>query len=316
VSVRGLVRAWNDFFFKPQPVTPVAVFRILYGLLVIVDLILLRPDWLTWYGPRGFLSLETMRLLAPGPRVNVFLFLPQTVLAVTIFFWIFLILAACLTAGFMTRFSTIAVYVCLSSIQDRNPYILHSGDTLLRVTGFFLMFAPAGAALSVDRLLRIWSGRGKADVVLYAPWAQRLIQIQTAVLYFATFYSKTLGDSWKSGTAIYYVLRLDEFQRFPLPLIHNPFLLKALAWGTLFIECSLGVLIWFRELRYPVLLAGICMHLGIEYSMNIPLFEWIAISTYVTFIYPEDLTRSFAWIRNRLGSHKLGPRWVRMTVPP
>jgi hypothetical protein len=316
VSIRGFVRAWNDFFFKPQPPTPVALYRILYGLMIIADLILLRPDWLTWYGPQGLFRLETMRLLAPGPRINIFLLLPQTVFAVNVFFWVFLVLAVCLTAGFMTRFSTIAVYICLSSIQDRNPYILHSGDTLLRVTGFFLMFAPAGAALSIDSLLRLRKGRSHAEVALRAPWAQRLIQIQMAVLYFATFYSKTLGDSWKDGTAIYYVLRLDEFQRFPVPLIHNLFLLKVLAWGTLLIEFSLGVLVWFRELRYPVLLAGVCMHLGIEYSMNIPLFEWIAMSTYVTFIDPEDLSRSWMWVRNRISLQKLGTRWVRSTVPP
>jgi hypothetical protein len=316
VSVRGLARAWNDFFFKPQPPTPVALYRILYGLLVIANLILLRPDWLTWYGPEGFVSLETMRLLAPGPRMNIFLLLPHTALAVNVFFWIFLLFAVCLTGGFMTRFSAIAVYICLSSIQDRNPYILHSGDTLLRVTGFFLMFAPAGAALSIDRLVPILRGRANADSGLYAPWAQRLIQIQVAVLYFATFYSKTLNESWKDGTALYYVLRLDEFHHFPVPLIHNMFLLKALAWTTLLIEFSLGVMVWFRELRYPVLLAGVCMHLGIEYSMNIPLFEWIAISTYVTFIDPADLSGSWAWFRSRIGSQKFGARWIRLTVPP
>jgi len=36
-------------------------------------------------------------------------------------------------------------------------------------------------------------------------------------------------------------------------------------------------------------------------SKNHPLFEWIAVSTYVTFIYAEDLSRWWAWIRNHIG---------------
>jgi len=42
------------------------------------------------------------------------------------------------------------------------------------------------------------------------------------------------------------------------------------------------------------------LHLGIEYAMNIPLFEWMIVATYVNFIYPEDLSRTLTWTRNRL----------------
>jgi hypothetical protein len=50
MSVRRLVQAWNEFFFAPQSPTPVCLFRILFGLVFIADLILLRPDWMTWFG--------------------------------------------------------------------------------------------------------------------------------------------------------------------------------------------------------------------------------------------------------------------------
>ena len=43
MTVRALIRGWNDFFFKPQSPTPVALFRILYGLLTIINLLMLRP---------------------------------------------------------------------------------------------------------------------------------------------------------------------------------------------------------------------------------------------------------------------------------
>ena len=68
----------------------------------------------------------------------------------------FLLFAVFLTVGFLSRFSSVAVFLCLVSIHQRNLFILNSGDTILRVTGFFLMFAPTGAAISVDRLVRVW----------------------------------------------------------------------------------------------------------------------------------------------------------------
>ena len=57
-----------------------------------------------------------------------------------------------LAVGLFTRVNSVIVFICLASMQQRNLYITHGGDTFLRVAGFFLMFAPAGAALSIDRL--------------------------------------------------------------------------------------------------------------------------------------------------------------------
>ena len=299
MSLRRLYQSWNEFFFTPQSPLPVCVFRILYGLIALANLIMLRPEWLKWYGPHAMMSIDTMHKLGRGPNMSVFELIPQTDLAVNIFFWVFLVCTVFLTIGYLTRFSAVAVYICLGSIQMRNGYILNSGDTLMIVTGFFLMFAPAGAALSVDRWLRLRRGHESVAVALYSPWAQRMIQIQLAVVYFATFYWKTLGVLWMNGTAVYYALRLEDFHRFPMPHLQNMFVIKSLTWLTLVIEFALGVLIWFKETRYPVLLAGLCLHLGIEYAMNIPLFEWMAVATYVTFIYPEDLSRSLRWFNGQ-----------------
>jgi hypothetical protein len=85
--------------------------------------------------------------------------------------------------------------------------------------------------------------------------------------------------------------------------MHSPLVMKIATWGTLVVEFSAGVLVWFRDLRYFVLLAVIGLHLGIEYSMNLPLFEWITMATLITFVDPVDLSRAWAWIRRRVGPH-------------
>ena len=60
-------------------------------------------------------------------------------------------------------------------------------------------------------------------------------------------------------------------------------------WTTLAIESALGVLVWFKELRYPTLIAGVCLHLGLEYALNIQLFGWIMMTSFVIFIPPPDM---------------------------
>jgi hypothetical protein len=65
--------------------------------------------------------------------------------------------------------------------------------------------------------------------------------------------------------------------------------IKAITWFTLLAEFSLGVLIWFSRLRYPVLLLGLLFHLGIEYALNLPMFAWDVLAAYVLFIDPADL---------------------------
>lgn len=311
MRVRSLVEAWNAFFFAPQSPLSIALFRIVYGLLVIATLTLLRPDWLTWYGPHAWVSLSTMHALEPGTRLNLFAVIPQTDAWINTLFWIFLGSAILLTIGFLTRLNSLLVFLCLASIHQRNVYILHAGDTFLRVAGFFLIFAPAGAALSldrltIDRLIRIWRGKEDASIQPRSPWAQRMIQFELALVYFATFCVKVKGAPWLQGTATYYVLHLDEFKRFPIPswLLH-PLMLKLESWSALVLEFSLGVLIWVKELRYVVLTLGLLFHLSLEYALNIPLFQWDILSAYILFIDPADLASAWDWLRTRTAVHPL-----------
>ncbi|MBV9760799.1 MAG: HTTM domain-containing protein [Acidobacteriaceae bacterium] len=300
MTLRSLADAWNRFFFEPQLPTPVSLFRILYGCCVVATLLLLRPDWLTWFGVRSWATLATIRQIEPGMRLNLFTVLPQDDRWIAALFWLFLLSATCLTAGFLTRLNTVIVFLCLTSIHQRNLYINHGGDTFLRVAGFFLIFAPAGAAFSIDRLLRIKRGKEGADIEPKSPWAQRMIQFELALLYLTSAWWKSMGEPWVNGTALYYVTQLEEIRRFPIPnWIQHPVILKLGSWYALALESALGTLIWFKEFRYPLLLLGLLFHLCLEYALNIPMFQWDVLSAYVLFIDPADLTRLGNWLRER-----------------
>jgi hypothetical protein len=289
--LRSFSELWNRFFFQEQSPLPIALFRIVYGSLVIATLALLRPDWLNWYGVNGWVSLSTVQKLEPGSRLNLFSIMPQTDASVEALFWFALASAVLLTLGLFTRISSILVFVCLNSIQQRNLYILHGGDTFLRIAGFFLIFAPAGAALSLDRFIRIRRGKESHTIPPCSPWAQRMIQLQLSFVYLISFLVKVKGAPWLHGTALFYVYHLDEFRHFPLPSwFFHPIVLKLATWTALVLEFSLGTLIWVKKLRYPLLTLGLLFHLWLEYSLNIPLFQWDILSAYILFIDPNDLS--------------------------
>lgn len=299
--LRRIYAAWEQFFFAPLSPLPIGLFRILYGLCVCATLLLLHGDWLAWFGVHGWVTLPAMTQSEPGLRINLFHVMPQNDHWIAAFFWIFLAFAVLLTLGLWTRISSIGVFICLTSMQQRNLFITNGGDTFLRVAGFFLMFAPAGAAFSLDRLLRVRRGLEPVEPASRAPWAQRMIQFELALLYFASFLWKIKGSAWRNGTALYYVMHLHEIHRFPLPAwIDHMAILRMGTWATLLLECSLGILIWFRPFRYPLLLLGLLFHLCLEYSLNIPMFEWDVLTAYVLFIDPADLARFATVVRNRI----------------
>ena len=135
MSLRKIREAWDKFFFAPQSALPIALFRIFYGICVSATLILLHSDWLEWFGVHGWVTLSTMRAVEPGVRLNLFTLMPQDDRWIAAFFWISLGFAVLLTIGLWTRVSSVAVFLCLTSIQQRNLFIYHSGRSEERRVG-------------------------------------------------------------------------------------------------------------------------------------------------------------------------------------
>ncbi len=288
MSFKTLRAGWNDFWFKPVPPTPIAFYRILFGAMVLSYFALLSADTLMWFGQKGLITRETAAKLHPWPHINLFHLLPAGDTWVIALFALFLLAALCLTLGLFTRFSAFLLWLALLSVHKRNPLMMTNGSIFMQIACFYLIFSRAGDAFSLDRLIRKKQGGVSVPPPLSAPWAQRLIQIQLATLYFWTFYWKIHGSQWLDGTAVYYVARMEEFWRFRIPFLFDHLLtIKLLTWGTLLFEFSLGVLIWFRPLRIPLIAAGIFFHFMLDLTLNIPYFQWAMITAYALFLEPE-----------------------------
>lgn len=298
-SLKNFASEWNKFFFEERPVEGLAVFRIVWVGLIFCYYLLDAGNITDFYGPQAIVSAETSRSQFQHLQLNVFnLFIPSDEATRGLFFIYGMALFASLI-GLFTRYSLLVAFILMTSFHQRNVWLLSSAEVLMRTITLYLVFSPCGHSLSVDNLLSKHYEQFKRPKV-YPVWTWRLIQIQLSVVYLWTFWHKLKGDSWIDGTAVYYATRLETMTNFTIPYLMNSMtFLKFMTWSTLVLEFSLGILIWFKELRKPLILVGIAFHLGIELVMSIPFFELIMISLLMNFFTPEEMKTFVDKIRAR-----------------
>lgn len=280
------IRAWNRFWFAPISARPLGAFRILFGVCCLLNLLLLANDPDEWLSDAGYLRGWEAKELAGTLRFSL-LHLAASPLAVRVFLAATATVTVLFTLGWRTRLMGVLLYVCNLSIQHRNLLTCSGADALWMCISFYLMLSPCGAAYSLDAR-RAARKRGTDAEPLIVPWAQRLIQIQVSVLYFITALSKAGGVSWREGTALYYVLNDSEFRRFTFGLTEWPILIHLLTSGALFIEFALAFWLWFRPTRPFAIFSGILLHVGIMFTVNIPIFGELLIASYLTFLTPQE----------------------------
>jgi predicted DCC family thiol-disulfide oxidoreductase YuxK len=306
----NLRRDWNDFWFRPTPPGPIGVFRIVYSAVVLLYLALIFPDINLWFSNRGVLSQADSDAYnayhIQGPILNLLHGIDNPVLLYG-FFTVFLAAAICLLLGWWTRVAAVIVFLALNSTLNRNHPMTSGADGVMMVLAAYLVLMPAGAACSLDRLRRFMRGVEDEVAPPVLPWAQRLAQIQISVLYLISVLNKWPGETWRNGTAVYWALSIPDLHRFPVPWLNGDhlWLVNIFTYGTLATELALAFLVWVPRLRLYVLAAGVLMHIGIEYSMNIPLFSFLMIAGYVPFLTQTDLERFVAWVRVPLVSTRM-----------
>jgi hypothetical protein len=286
--VIGPIRAWESFWFGRISARPLGAFRIAFGLICLLNLALLAADPDEWLTDIGYLQGQEARELAGGLRLSVLQWV-QSPAAVRLFLAGTAAVAVLLTLGWRTRVMAALLYLGNLSIHHRNLLACSGADALLVCASFYLMLSPCGAAYSLDARRRTRRrGDGPAEPLI-VPWAQRLLQLQVALLYFMTALLKAGGTTWTDGTALHYVLGNTEYARWTFGLTRYPLLINVLTLGALFVEFALAFLLWFRSTRPYAIAAGVLLHGGIMLTVNIPIFGELLIASYLTFLTAPEL---------------------------
>jgi hypothetical protein len=303
---RSLFSAWNTFWFEPASTAPLVVFRIAFGVLTLAWSLSVLPDLTAFYTKKGLLPHQPTfsgHLWGAWGLLGIFTSKGAVVAVVVVM----IVASVCMIFGVFSQLAAALLFLGLMSLERRNPFVNNSGDGLVRILAFYLIFAPTAAALSLTQLARdrkrFWT------IPRRAPWALRLLQIQFSVIYFMAVWTKVRGTTWNTGTAVSYALRITDLERFPVPsfVTHSLVISNVLSYGTLVIELALAILVWNRRLRPWVLLLGLSLHLGIEYSIRVGFYGLAIMAMYLLWLPPARLEAAVLAARRAVARIGFGP---------
>jgi len=294
----------DRFFFKKEKYYTLGLLRILAALVLLLSLINDLPFVVDYFSDEGVLS-GRVDVLRSEYRFTILdqIGSPNHV----IFFYILMIIfTLLLLVGKFSRTSALVVFILLSSFHEKNPMVLNSGDTLMRLMLFYLFIAPSGKCLSLDSIKKRKNSTDSdyKEWIKGFIWPRRLIQIQLALVYLFAFLPKT-GITWREGTAVYYFLANPHFARFNLEFLGNFIIfVQILTYGTLLIELLFPILIWFKFSRKYMIIAGISLNAGILILSNITFFSLIMIVAHLAFIEPETINGKLITILDKIKKKK------------
>ena len=176
-----------------------AVFRVMFGLLLLVDV----------YRRIGLVDIfytADSVLIPPQPGETYsfsLLMYCDSAAAVWAFLGFTTVVALWLIAGWKTKLAQIAAFVCTISLHG-NFYPNSGGDAAMNLIAFWTLFVPLNRAWSLDAR----ATGGNDDTPVRTPVVLILL-VQISLIYFFGGVNKA-GVSWTSGEALHYALEQDS----------------------------------------------------------------------------------------------------------
>jgi hypothetical protein len=297
-----------QFWFAQQSPIPLALFRILFGWIVVLCLCVhYGSDYQLAFSDHAMVPIETVSNVNWGqqqPMLDVFALLPSGDLWKLGLFVLLCAISFALTLGFFTRTSAFILMLGIISLHRHSGWYFNAGDRYMVLALMLLSMSNAGDVLSIDSILRglreDWRKVGFKPPES-ARWVQRMLQMNLCLAYAHSAFSKISGQIWLDGSAVYYSTRFRDFFHWPITFLADTKTgCLLLTWFTVLVEGGFPFLVWVPELTYWVLLCGLILHSNLDLAMNIPNFQWLFVATYVLFVRPSDLSKLMDKIKHRI----------------
>jgi hypothetical protein len=337
-------RAVDRFFFEPSDATTLGLMRITTGILVLYILLVYSIGLTDYVGPYAWINNDVTKYVRSEypnqgppsdwkegwesdgewfkgqPTMWSIYYHVENPLWVWVIHSGIMLVAALFTLGLWTRVTSVLTWIGSLMYLHRmmQPGMLFGMDTMTNIGLFYLMFAPCGAALSLDRWLQVRRERQRlGDKYVPQPpqprvsatFATRLIQINYCVIYFAAGTSKLMGTSWWNGTAPNGFLLNYSFApfdvrlyvRFLKELVAHRFLWELFGAigvvGTLFLELGFPFLVWNRRTRWFMVCGAVLFHTAIALLMGLVTFSLMMLVLVLAFVPPEAVRQMLeSWL--------------------
>jgi hypothetical protein len=334
---------WDRFWFTPVDPTTICAIRVCTGLVLLyihLTCLSVMPDFLgpdAWFDQKAVTQLKGLadseyekalegirqvpdlvqkkRMLSEAEVIrsaqtwwsqSVWMYVKDPT-GLWFTYGLFLVAIFCFTFGLFTRTANVIVWIGHLSYVERGYTIWFGMDAILAMLLLYMLIAPTGATLSLDRLRSRYraarqalGGRGDPHPPAPPPsWlanvSVRMIQIHMCIVYLCAGFAKLQGATWWSGNAGWMTMSLYEFQLFDttwLFLLPDPmwqFISNFSVLFTIAFEVGFIFLIWNRTLRPLILFAAFMLHVGIGFFMGLGGFGAIMLTGCLAFVSPDSV---------------------------
>ena len=301
----------RQLLLPPSPVA-LELFRISLGGLVGLDLLQRFADVRAHYGGAGvrpFTASFLETLVSPG-RIDLFL-LSDSLGYHQALFVAGLLAASFVCLGVKTRLATLALWLILLSVQNRNSSLNEGADVYVRVMLFWSLFLPMGRYLTVPTALaRVWprAAPDAATTSRVAPLALYAYSIQIGLVYLCSVLAKLATPYWPEGRGLELALQVDVVRGLGADwLLAHSSMLPVLTYLTLLIQAAAGVVLLlptglFVRSRLVVLAGLTGMHVGIAAALSVGLFAYYAAASLLPLVPSRAAWPHDAGERERISS--------------
>jgi len=296
--------AWTNFWFAEISPYPIALFRLLFGIYLLLYFLGSCTNVPLFYSNEGVYSPLFIPDIAPAPWIAWALYSITVVLIVAFTVGYRMKVVAPLAFGFFMY------HFCLNIGARACSY-----DRLAVMAFILLCIAPS------DQVLSLGNKKIGATPTTSA-WATRLLAIHICLFYLSTGLYKALSPGWQNGGEVIKGVMSSNFSsnlafavmRLKLPSVIFDFL----AFSTVAFEFTCPIGFATRDIRiktafsnnelrlkgvqYYFFFAGIIFHIGIWIFMQLPQFLICPIF-YVLFIPPSEIERFLNWATNLLAAN-------------
>lgn len=211
-------------------------------------------------------------------------------------------------AGRFTRVASFVAWLSFRTLAFSNPASGASGDDILSHLLVLLMLSGAG---------RAWSLGARPDAIVVPAWPRYVAIGQLVAIYVSAGWQKTSASWMPHGSldAVWYALQNPMWARWSVPTgALAGRVAQAATLATWLFEMSSPLLLlafyfratadrpgrvrrWFNrhDVRAKYLAIGLCVHVGIELTMEVGTFFGGMMALYAACIHPTEWRRARTW---------------------
>jgi hypothetical protein len=203
-----------------------------------------------------------------------------------------LLVSVAFLAGWRTRLIAFPFVLFTWSLFSRNPLMINGANMLVAVTLLYVLFLDSSAHFSVDARRPRPPGRFETVSAWLHNTSLLCLLVQLCIAYGASFLSKTVGPSWRDGSALATIFSLVEYRPPILAglLSTSHFISAAIAYFTMAVEVSYPFLVWSRRGRWVALAGALLLHSGTIVFMGLVFFG-ITMIAYQAILLSDDQYR-------------------------